>query len=428
MTREAWCILNGDDALSEHKIAKTLVFNSPNASFASVPALGARNDMEHAALPSSSSSSDRLADMMQKLRLRESEGPVKLLLQDMSVLRAWQQCKGKRGPSNAERNTMLKLGPRWSVQGKIAGKKRPYAIVAQELENRMIREAESLIKTCSSGTLQAFFAMPGRKASESQTEATGPSVSITSDAKRRNVLVNTTTTKPDCSTSKLKFQSKLFAGSAAKPLAKRLVGDGKRLRPIRAAQSIIETRRSVTLKTMFAMSGRKASEPQAEPTSPGFAAISDATDAKRRKLLINIKTTKPDSSTPALKFQPQSTADNVAKPVAKLRVRDGEQSRFIPTSVKRSNQGQRKHATTSIHTHTMLCWKQVLKAKAWAKHALKNSENDQLTQAFQELFKLIDSWNWSSMPRTPLGRQIVRGELGALECKDVNGKRIPISP
>jgi len=31
----------------------------------------------------------------------------------------------------------------------------------------------------------------------------------------------------------------------------------------------------------------------------------------------------------------------------------------------------------------MLCWKQVLEAKAWAKHVLKNSENDPLKQALR---------------------------------------------
>ena len=39
----------------------------------------------------------------------------------------------------------------------------------------------------------------------------------------------------------------------------------------------------------------------------------------------------------------------------------------------------------------MLCWKQVLEAKAWANDVLKISENDQLKQALRELFKLIDS-------------------------------------
>ena len=66
---------------------------------------------------------DRLVAMMQKLRMQESGGRARVLLQDMAVLRAWQQSKGKRGASNAERDTMLKVGTRWSVQGKLGGAK-----------------------------------------------------------------------------------------------------------------------------------------------------------------------------------------------------------------------------------------------------------------------------------------------------------------
>ena len=131
---------------------------------------------------------------------------------------------------------MLKVGARWSVQGKVAGKHRPPADVAQELENRMIRAAQSILETCSS---QAIFAISGRRAGEPQTEAVGPCVSDASDAKRRDILVNTTTAKPECSTQELAVKRLRAAGSAAKPLAKRTVRDGKRLCSNRAAQSII---------------------------------------------------------------------------------------------------------------------------------------------------------------------------------------------
>ena len=167
---------------------------------------------------------DQLEDLARKLRGRESESRARALLQDMSVLRAWQQSKGKRGPSNAERDRMLKVGTRWSVQGKLGSKKRPAADVAQELENCMIRAAQSIIETRSSGILQAMFAMSGRRAGEPQTEAMDPcaaAISDASDAKRRKVLVHTTTTKPESSTPELEFQSQRAAGSAAKPLAKR---------------------------------------------------------------------------------------------------------------------------------------------------------------------------------------------------------------
>ena len=197
------------------------------------------DDVEQEASRSPPRLGDQLEDLARKLRGRESESRARILLQDMSVLRAWQQSTGKRGASHAERDAMLKVGTRWSVQGKLGGKKRPAADVAQELENCMIRTAESM------------FAMSGRRAGEPQTEAMGPCVSDASDAKRRDILVNTTTTKPECSTPELDFQPQRAAGSAAQPLGKRTAGDGKRLRSIGAAQSIIETRRSGTLETFF---------------------------------------------------------------------------------------------------------------------------------------------------------------------------------
>ena len=75
----------------------------------------AKDDVEQAASPSSSCTGDPLENMMQKLRMRESEHHARVLLQDMSVLRAWKQSKGKRGASHAERDAMLKVGTRWSV-------------------------------------------------------------------------------------------------------------------------------------------------------------------------------------------------------------------------------------------------------------------------------------------------------------------------
>ena len=91
------------------------------------------NDVEQDASPSPPGLGDQLEDLAQKLRGRESETRVRILLQDMSVLQAWQQSKGKRGPSHAERDEMLKVGTRWSVRGKLGSKKRPAAGVAQDL-------------------------------------------------------------------------------------------------------------------------------------------------------------------------------------------------------------------------------------------------------------------------------------------------------
>ena len=130
---------------------------------------------------------------------------------------------------------MLKVGTRWSVQGI---RKRSDADVAQELENHMIRAAQSIIEPRSSGTLQAMFAMSGRRAAEPQTEAMGPCMSDASDAKKHDIIMNTTNTKPECSTPELEFQPQRAVGSAAKPLAKRAVRGSKQLRSIRDASSI----------------------------------------------------------------------------------------------------------------------------------------------------------------------------------------------
>ena len=142
---------------------------------------------------------------------------------------------------------------------------------------------------------------------------------------------------------------------------------------IRTAQSIIERCSSGTLQAAFAMSGRRAAEPQTEPTGPRAAAISDASDAKRRKALVNTTATKPESSTPELDFQPQRAAGSAAKPLAKRTVRDGKRPRSIPAARKRSNEVKRKSATTPISIHKMLCWKQVLEAKAWVNNVLKTA-------------------------------------------------------
>ena len=120
-------------------------------------------------------------------------------------------------------------------------------------------------------------------------------------------------------------------------------------------------------------------------------AISDASDAKRRKVLVNTTTTKPESSTPELEFQPERKQ----KSLAKLTFPDSKRLGYIRAVRKRSNEGKRKSATTPIVIHKMLCWKQVLEAKAWASHVLKNNENDQLKQALRDLIKFIDSWRCS---------------------------------
>ncbi len=90
---------------------------------------------------------------------------------------------------------MLKLGKRWSVQRQVDGTTRSPADVAEELEHRMIREAQSILQKRCSGTLQTMLAMTARRAAEPQTETTGPcvtAISDASDAKRRNIIVHIT--------------------------------------------------------------------------------------------------------------------------------------------------------------------------------------------------------------------------------------------
>ena len=76
------------------------------------------DDMEQDASRSPPRLRDQLEDLAWKLRGRESESRARILLQDMSVLQTWQQqIKEKPGASHATRDTMLKVGTRWSVQG-----------------------------------------------------------------------------------------------------------------------------------------------------------------------------------------------------------------------------------------------------------------------------------------------------------------------
>ncbi len=86
------------------------------------PKDNASDDMKQEASQSPPSVGEQLEDLAQKLRGRESEGRAKILLQDMSVLQAWQQSHEKLGASNAKRDAMFKVGTRWSVHGKLAGK------------------------------------------------------------------------------------------------------------------------------------------------------------------------------------------------------------------------------------------------------------------------------------------------------------------
>ncbi len=65
------------------------------------------------------------------------------LLQDILVLQEWQRA-GQ--PSNQVRDAMCKLGPRWGVAQKVRGTKRPPAEVAQDLEEKMLKKAKTMLR------------------------------------------------------------------------------------------------------------------------------------------------------------------------------------------------------------------------------------------------------------------------------------------
>ena len=66
---------------------------------------------------------------------------MKKLLADVATLRAWQT---EEPASNEKRDAMTKLGSKWNVPQKVAGKKRPPSEIAADLEREILAFAERL--------------------------------------------------------------------------------------------------------------------------------------------------------------------------------------------------------------------------------------------------------------------------------------------
>ena len=72
--------------------------------------------------------------MLPVLQDIEQEEVAQKLLEDVPKFRKWKETSK---PSQEARDAMMKLGSRWEVSQYIQRKKRPYAEVAQELDERM---------------------------------------------------------------------------------------------------------------------------------------------------------------------------------------------------------------------------------------------------------------------------------------------------
>ena len=102
-----------------------------------------------------------LDDVLPMLQGYESETLAQKLKEDIPKLREWQRATR---PTNHVRGAMLKLSSRWHVLQKEAGKKRPPADVAADLEGRMLEEAKGLL-TSSAAKLAAQSAVSPVEAS-----------------------------------------------------------------------------------------------------------------------------------------------------------------------------------------------------------------------------------------------------------------------
>ena len=83
-----------------------------------------------------------LADVLLMMTGEALPADARQLLADIPVLQEWQRA---RNPGHKIRDAMLKLGMRWGVPGKVKGKKRPPAEVAQEIEENMLKKAKKIL-------------------------------------------------------------------------------------------------------------------------------------------------------------------------------------------------------------------------------------------------------------------------------------------
>ena len=119
--------------------------------------------------------SPTLGEICSRLSSMPSQTSAQQLLEDIPILEAWQRAPH---PSNAVRDAMLKLGKHWNVQGKVKGKKRAPADVAQEIEQRMLRTGSELLtsgQALQPGSLREMFArqkrsMPPQPASQDSSK------------------------------------------------------------------------------------------------------------------------------------------------------------------------------------------------------------------------------------------------------------------
>ena len=95
-----------------------------------------------AARPASESMTLTLPDVLSMLERESLQADAQQLLQDGAVLQEWQRAGN---PSHKLRDAMLKLGTLWDVPRQVAGKKRPPAEVAQELEENMLKKAKRML-------------------------------------------------------------------------------------------------------------------------------------------------------------------------------------------------------------------------------------------------------------------------------------------
>ena len=102
----------------------------------------ARGSLDPSAAASESMSLT-LCDVQSMLQGDSLPADTPQLLQDILVLQEWQRA-GQ--PSNQVRDAMCKLGTRWDVAQKVKGKKRPPAEVAQDLDEKMLKKAKTMLR------------------------------------------------------------------------------------------------------------------------------------------------------------------------------------------------------------------------------------------------------------------------------------------
>ena len=100
-------------------------------------------------------------------RAKGLQADAQQLLQDIPVLQEWQRA---RNPGHKIRDAMLKLGTLWNVPRKAAGKTRPPAEVAQEIEESMLKKTKKIII--------GSVAKPATQSDSKPAEASSPGLTM----------------------------------------------------------------------------------------------------------------------------------------------------------------------------------------------------------------------------------------------------------